>query len=82
MVFGTLQKKEISSVARLKQRPQINLTLNAEQKEYIRRKAYDLGRSGNAFIREKVFRNGWREELYNLRMNQPEDLSELDSRLK
>lgn len=46
------------------------------------RKAHDAGQSLNTFMRTRILKNGWREELYDLKMNQPAKLSHLDPRLK
>ena len=84
MVLASIREKgQIPGVARLKKgdrAKQVNVTMSSEQREYVARKGFEAGLSANAFIRSKVFRNGWRDDLYNLRMNQPEDLRELDPR--
>jgi hypothetical protein len=80
MVFALIREKEVPSMARLKRPGQVNVTMSQEQKEYVARKSFEIGLSGNAYIRSRLFRNGWRDELYNLRMSQPEDLRELDPR--
>lgn len=72
MVPSAIREKKVSRMARL--RPmQFNITLTEEEREFIQREAYERGLSANSFIRAKLLKNGWRDELYNHRMNQPED---------
>lgn len=73
MVLATVREKKIPRMARLRRPMQFNITLTDDEREYIKREAYERGLSANSFIRAKLLKNGWREELYGHRMNQPSD---------
>jgi hypothetical protein len=45
-----------------------NLTLTAEEDEYLELKTDDLGLAKTQYLRDLVYRRGWRQELEVLRL--------------
>lgn len=75
-------KLGISPKGPLTRSVRLHVTLTEDENEYIVRQAYEEGLSANAFLRCHVLKSGWRERLYNLKMNQPGKLSDIDPRRK
>lgn len=75
-------KRANATVARLMRERGAHVRFSNEEHEYVARKAYEAGQSLNSFMRTRILRNGWRDELHDLKMNQPARLNQLDPRLK
>lgn len=69
-------------VAGLKRERGAHVRFSVEEHEYVARKAHEAGQSLNVFMRTRILKNGWRDELCDLKMNQPARLNQLDPRLK
>lgn len=74
--------RKISSMAGLTRFKATSLYFTEEEHEYVARIAFDKGQSANALMRTRILKNGWREELYDLKMRQPGSLAKIDGRRK
>lgn len=59
---------------------QFILKLTGEEHEYLTRVAIEGGVSAGFLLRERIYRNGWKDDLDYLRKIQKKAISEMDRR--